>query len=312
MPFTGYRITSPFGYRIHPITKLRAFHTGIDLVKSHRAPIHAFVGGLVLHARMGATGSGFGGYGNVVAIQDSKGSLHVYAHLDSCAVRIGQNVKAGQVIGYQGNTGNSTGSHLHYEVRKKSEPKAPYGWIADRVNNCYEPTKYLRDFNKTTVTTSKNYLSKGDTGPKVTTIQQGLIKLGYDLGKYGADGKFGNDTDAALKKFQTAHKLTVDGKFGVKSEAKLNELLKPSVNNTSLPDGVIKQGTKGENVRKIQKALASVYFYPDKGAKNNGVDGIYGPKTTDAVKRFQSMHGLKPDGIYGPQTKKKIEEVMKK
>ncbi len=79
---------------------------------------------------------------------------------------------------------------------------------------------------------------------------------------------------------------------------------------SSLPSGVIRQGAKGTNVRIIQQALASVYFYPEKGAKNNGVDGIYGPKTADAVKRFQSMNGLTQDGIYGPQTKKALEKVM--
>lgn len=65
----------------------------------------------------------------------------------------------------------------------------------------------------------------------------------------------------------------------------------------------------GSGVRKVQEALASVYYYPNKGAKNNGVDGWYGPDTADAVKRFQSMHGLEDDGIYGPDTRSKLMEV---
>lgn len=48
---------------------------------------------------------------------------------------------------------------------------------------------------------------------------------------------------------------------------------------------------KGDDVRQIQKALAALYFYPYKGAKNNGIDGVYGPKTADAIRRFQLMHG---------------------
>lgn len=55
----------------------------------------------------------------------------------------------------------------------------------------------------------------------------------------------------------------------------------------------------------------AVYFYPDKGAKNNGIDGYYGPKTANAVKRFQLMHGLAADGIYGPKTKAKLEKLLK-
>ncbi|MCY9089276.1 peptidoglycan-binding domain-containing protein, partial [Bacillus inaquosorum] len=54
----------------------------------------------------------------------------------------------------------------------------------------------------------------------------------------------------------------------------------------------------------------ALYFYPDKGAKNNGIDGVYGPKTANAVKRFQLMHGLSADGIYGPKTKAKLEALL--
>ncbi len=91
---------------------------------------------------------------------------------------------------------------------------------------------------------------------------------------------------------------------------------KPSSKKTSyaLPTGVIRVTSpmrKGDAIRQIQKALAALYFYPDKGAKNNGIDGVYGPKTANAVKRFQSVNGLTADGIYGPKTKAKIESLLK-
>ncbi|ARW39065.1 N-acetylmuramoyl-L-alanine amidase [Bacillus amyloliquefaciens] len=82
----------------------------------------------------------------------------------------------------------------------------------------------------------------------------------------------------------------------------------------TLPSGVFKVTsplTKGTAVKQIQTALAALYYYPDKGAKNNGIDGYYGPKTANAVKRFQSMYGLTADGIYGPKTKAKLEELVK-
>ncbi|QAT47236.1 N-acetylmuramoyl-L-alanine amidase [Bacillus subtilis] len=81
----------------------------------------------------------------------------------------------------------------------------------------------------------------------------------------------------------------------------------------ALPSGVIKVTspmTKGTKVRQVQNALAALYFYPDKGAKNNGIDGVYGPKTANAVKRFQLMHGLSADGIYGPKTKAKLAALL--
>lgn len=82
----------------------------------------------------------------------------------------------------------------------------------------------------------------------------------------------------------------------------------------ALPSGIYKVTNpmrKGDDVKQIQKALAALYFYPDKGAKNNGIDGIYGPKTANAVKRFQSMYGLTQDGIYGPKTKERLEALLK-
>ncbi|MCY7892042.1 N-acetylmuramoyl-L-alanine amidase [Bacillus vallismortis] len=107
------------------------------------------------------------------------------------------------------------------------------------------------------------------------------------------------------------NKITVGQKLKLEGSS-----TKPSSKKTSyaLPSGIYKVTSpmrKGDDVRRIQKALAALYFYPDKGAKNNGIDGVYGPKTANAVKRFQSMYGLTPDGIYGPKTKVKLESLLK-
>ena len=108
---------SPLGPRRHPKTGIPHFHTGVDLVKYHKAPIGAFVAGQVMHAGEGKSGTGFGDMCNVVAVRDDKGCLHCYVHLDSVSVRVGQRVERGQEIGKQGNTGKySTASHLHYEI----------------------------------------------------------------------------------------------------------------------------------------------------------------------------------------------------
>lgn len=143
-PFEGYQLTSPFGYRIHPIYKTKKFHKGVDLVTTpSTGPIYAFVAGEVIHAKEGVKGSGFGGYGIVVAIKDRNGFLHCYAHLSMTTVKVGQKIERGQMIGRQGSTGITTGPHLHYEIRKKSSPLFGY---TETESGVVEPTQYLTDY----------------------------------------------------------------------------------------------------------------------------------------------------------------------
>ncbi|MFB0840941.1 M23 family metallopeptidase [Paenibacillus oleatilyticus] len=139
--FEGWKVTSPYGYRSDPFTGSQVFHTGIDLVKYHLYPIPAFVGGVVLFAGAGGPGTGFGGYGNVVAVLDDAGHLHCYCHLDSVTVQKGQKLFKGDIVGNQGTTGRSTGSHLHYEVRAKDAPSYGYGSHID-------PGEYLENLKE--------------------------------------------------------------------------------------------------------------------------------------------------------------------
>ncbi|MED1122463.1 N-acetylmuramoyl-L-alanine amidase [Bacillus atrophaeus] len=111
------------------------------------------------------------------------------------------------------------------------------------------------------------------------------------------------------------NKIKVGQKLKLKSSSGSSGSSSSSKKSSStLPSGIYKVKSplmKGAAVKQIQKALAALYFYPDKGAKNNGIDGVYGPKTANAVKRFQLMHGLPADGIYGPKTKAKLEVLLK-
>jgi len=193
--FEGYKTTSPFGWRNSPFGKGREFHTGIDLVRKHKAPIHAFTEGTVLYAGMGKQGTGLGGYGNVVVVKDKNNRAQVYAHLDSVAVKKGAIIERDQIIGYQGSTGQSTGSHLHFEVRKTCSPS--YGWIADRANNCLDPTAYLESFypKKAAVSSKSNvgktlYLHADQEqwaiyNPKVQPVKKNTNKVPLRPKKFG-------------------------------------------------------------------------------------------------------------------------------
>jgi murein DD-endopeptidase MepM/ murein hydrolase activator NlpD len=109
-PVSG-RFTSAYGYRADPFTGQRRFHNGIDLSNDIGTPIKAALAGRVVSVE-----SQIGNYGKVVIIQHPRGFQTLYAHLSSFNVQVGQSVAAGQVIGRMGNTGRSTGSHLHFSV----------------------------------------------------------------------------------------------------------------------------------------------------------------------------------------------------
>lgn len=108
-PTNGGVITSPFGWRIHPIFKTRKYHDGVD-ISGLRAgtPVYAIANGTVTRS------SWYGGYGNCVQIYVGNGRTALYAHLSGYAVSKGQYVSKGQVVGYIGSTGWSTGPHLHF------------------------------------------------------------------------------------------------------------------------------------------------------------------------------------------------------
>ena len=113
------RVTSPYGWRIHPIFKVRRFHTGIDIDAQRGTSIVAAAAGTVIWA---GTRSG---YGKTVIIDHGGGISTLYAHCSSILVSEGQRVKAGDVIAKIGSTGYSTGPHLHFEVRKDGQHQDP-------------------------------------------------------------------------------------------------------------------------------------------------------------------------------------------
>jgi murein DD-endopeptidase MepM/ murein hydrolase activator NlpD len=121
-------ITSGFGSR------WGTTHKGIDISSSgiYGKPIVAADGGKVIMAGWGNYGTGYGGYGNVVAINHGGGYSTLYGHCSRVAVSTGQVVKKGQVIAYVGSTGQSTGPHLHFEIRVNGVAKNPMNWFSKR------------------------------------------------------------------------------------------------------------------------------------------------------------------------------------
>ena len=110
-PSYCWTLNDPYGMRVNPVTGKYTMHNGVDIGASSGSSIYAAAGGTVIQA-----GSN-GGYGNCVMVNHGNGYTTLYAHMSSIAVSNGQTVSQGQVLGYVGSTGNTTGPHLHFEVR---------------------------------------------------------------------------------------------------------------------------------------------------------------------------------------------------
>jgi murein DD-endopeptidase MepM/ murein hydrolase activator NlpD len=184
--FAGYRITSPYGNRIHPIKKTELFHRGIDLVIGFQKPILSFTDGEVLFAKEGKTGSGFGNYGNIVAVRDKNKVLHCYAHLDRIDVNVGNLVKRGDQLGTEGNTGQSAGSHLHYEIRLKDSPSFGFGTHTDPteyLNKFYEDELKISEWARDAVAWATRNGFADDQNLKETMTKEQIITILYRISK---------------------------------------------------------------------------------------------------------------------------------
>ena len=123
-PVPGYsRVSSPFGYRIHPVLGIKKLHTGIDIPAPTGTPTVAVSSGTVIYS--GVQGS----YGNTVMIQHDNGLVSLYAHNSSLVVKVGDQVKKGQVVAKIGSTGRSTGPHLHFEIRVNGTAQNPLNYL---------------------------------------------------------------------------------------------------------------------------------------------------------------------------------------
>ncbi|MDK2562748.1 peptidoglycan DD-metalloendopeptidase family protein [Romboutsia sedimentorum] len=123
-PVPGHStISSPYGYRLHPVLNIQKMHTGIDIPASTGTPAVAIDSGTVTYSAVQGT------YGNTVMIQHDDGKVSLYAHNSQLLVSVGQRVQKGQVVSKIGTTGRSTGPHLHFEIRINGKHTNPVPYI---------------------------------------------------------------------------------------------------------------------------------------------------------------------------------------
>lgn len=130
-------VSSGFGWRKHPIYHTPLFHDGIDIAANPNTKVYSTINGRVEEVKYSKYG-----YGNMVVIKNTSGFETLYAHLSkNIYVQKGQVIKKGQIIATTGNTGTSTGPHLHYEIRQNSKLKDPLGYFFTYLTNNYVAVK---------------------------------------------------------------------------------------------------------------------------------------------------------------------------
>ena len=124
MPVEKGTIGSLYGYRIHPNTKTRKFHAGIDIKANYGSAVYAAFDGVVVEVRKNNRA-----YGNTIKVLHENGLISFYAHLSYMKVKKGDIVCKGQTIGKVGATGNATGPHLHFEIREEEKKVNPLEFL---------------------------------------------------------------------------------------------------------------------------------------------------------------------------------------
>ena len=164
-PLKNTRITSKYGYRIHPKLKKRIFHRGLDMRARINTPIYATASAVVNFAGYNKRS----GYGNLIILDHSFGFRSYYGHLNKVAVKAGQFLKKGDLIGYTGNTGISSGPHLHYEIQyiqRVLDPTRFVHWSAKNYQDIFKKEKRV----------SWQYLITGINHQKSIVTQPSLRK----------------------------------------------------------------------------------------------------------------------------------------
>lgn len=258
-------LTSAYGWRT--LNGVRTFHAGYDVASHVRSravgqAVYAAAAGTVVRR---GTSILSGRSGNALLVSHGGGVYSYYGHLNAFRVANGTTVRAGQLIGDMGATGNVTGPHLHFEVH--------VGAIGTTTN----PRTYLTNRG---VTLGGGYaaLDPGASGARVTAAQYLLRRRGRSI---VVDGQHGPDSTATLKGWQSSNGLVADGVCGPLTWAKL--VL------------TARSGASGDAVRAVQALL---------GAHSHSllVDGDFGSVTTAAVRSFQDRNRMTVDGEVGPLT----------
>jgi murein DD-endopeptidase MepM/ murein hydrolase activator NlpD len=267
-PGKAWKVTSPFGWRVHPIKKTKKHHNGVDIWQGGATTyLEAWADGKVIAVYKNDSPNSSGHRVDVQSTVMGKKVTWTYFHMvkGSIKVKKGQRVVAGQVIGKMGETGFATGKHLHWEIwagHVKSQPMSGF----HNGKGYYDPMKFC----KSVIEFEKNVVEADQETPENAPVTLAPSHSVADIPTIPVPTN------------------PVVVKEPVKAPVATAKLAKTPL------DGYLKKGSKGEDVKYLQQQLGLP------------IDGSFGASTHTAVVALQKKHKLTADGIVGPKTWKAI------
>ena len=271
-PHKSWKVTSPFGWRMHPIKKVKKHHNGVDIWQGGDTTyLEAWADGKVVAVKPNNDPNSAGHSIIVQSTVMGKKVTWTYFHMvkDSIKVKVGQKIEAGTIVGKMGMTGFATGKHLHWEIwagHIKAQPMAGFN-TGKGYYDAMEFCKAVMAFEKANVNAHKET-------PENAPVTEAPTHSLPDV------------PTVAVPKEAKVVKPTVAAKPAVATPAPAVA----KVANPGYPGHYLKIGSKGEEVKFIQQQLKIV------------VTGNFEAGTDKAVKVLQKKHGLLVDGIVGPKT----------
>lgn len=279
-PGKSWKVTSPFGWRMHPIKKTKKHHNGVDIWQGGATTyLEAWADGKVIAVKPNDSPTSGGHSVIVQSTVMGKKVTWTYFHMvkGSIKVKVGQKIEAGTIVGKMGETGFATGKHLHWEIwagHIKGQPMAGF----HNGKGYYDPMAFCKaviEFEKTHAEAAKETpadapvtLAPTHSVPEIPTqeVPDEPVVVAHE------------EVVATPEKATTAPVAAVPAKEDF----------------DAMP--ILKEGSKGSAVKILQKQLGGLV-----------ADGDFGPATKKAVIAFQTKHGLKAEGVVGPATWNALE-----
>jgi murein DD-endopeptidase MepM/ murein hydrolase activator NlpD len=285
-PGKSWKVTSPFGWRVHPIKKTKKHHNGVDIWQGGTTTyLEAWADGKVIAVRPNDNPNSAGHSVIVQSTVMGKKVTWTYFHMvkGSIKVKKGQRITAGTIIGKMGETGFATGKHLHWEIwagHIKGQPMAGF----HNGKGYYDPMKFCKAVIEFEKTHAEAVVATSPDAPATLAPSHSVAEIPTQE----------VPDDPIVVEHKDEEPAATPTPVAVTPEKAMTPPAAVVEDFDAMP--ILKEGSKGSAVKILQKQLGIT------------ADGAFGPNTKKAVIAFQTKHGLKAEGVVGPATWNALED----